>query len=446
MNREILRLAWPNILSNISVPLLSTVDTALMGHLSALHLGAIGIGSMIFNFLYWNFGFLRMGTTGLTAQAYGAANRKEQLLTLARALLLAAGLALLLLLFQKPLGRLGTELMNSPPAHQPLIMRYFLIRILAAPAALGLYVLSGWFFGMQNAKYPLYITLFVNSVNIALSWVLVKNFGWEVEGVAWGTVVAQYAGLALAMLIWTLRYRPLFFESSGFRQMVLRPAKNLRILLSDQQPFLHFLRINRDIFLRTLLLTSAFAIFYSRSAAIDATILAVNTVLLQFLNWMSYGVDGFAFAAESVVGKYKGKKEPAKLQRAVRLSLFYGMALATAFALLYHFGGDALIALFTSDPNVRQAAQPYLVWMALLPFFGAPSYIWDGVFIGLTAARAMRNSMAAAFACFLLTLYLSPQLSTDPNHSLWAAMLIFLGMRGLIQHLLYQSHKTLMEN
>ncbi|HHJ50515.1 MAG TPA: MATE family efflux transporter, partial [Phaeodactylibacter sp.] len=197
MNREILRLAWPNILSNISVPLLSTVDTALMGHLSALHLGAIGIGSMIFNFLYWNFGFLRMGTTGLTAQAYGAANRKEQLLTLARALLLAAGLALLLLLFQKPLGRLGTELMNSPPAHQPLIMRYFLIRILAAPAALGLYVLSGWFFGMQNAKYPLYITLFVNSVNIALSWVLVKNFGWEVEGVAWGTVVAQYAGLAL---------------------------------------------------------------------------------------------------------------------------------------------------------------------------------------------------------------------------------------------------------
>ncbi len=439
MNREILRLAWPNILSNISVPLLSTVDTALMGHLSALHLGAIGIGSMIFNFLYWNFGFLRMGTTGLTAQAYGAGERHEQVLTLARALLLATGLALLLLLFQKPLAEIGMELMNSPETHRPLIMRYFLIRIWAAPASLGLYVLAGWFFGMQNAKYPLYITLFVNFVNIVLSWVLVKNFGMEVEGVAWGTVVAQYAGLLLAISIWNVRYLPLFSMHSGFRQMLSRPCHKLRLLLANHRPFLHFLRINRDIFLRTLMLTSAFALFYSRSALLGATVLALNTVLLQFLNWMSYGVDGFAFAAESVVGKYKGKKDAEKLQRAVKLSLRWGMALATLFAALYYFAGEVLTALFTSDQQIQQAVQSYLIWMTLLPFFGAPSYIWDGIFVGLTAARAMRNSMAIAFATYLAMLYLGPHIAPDPNHALWAAMLVFLGMRGLIQHLLYNT-------
>ncbi len=435
MNREILRLAWPNILSNISVPLLSTVDTALMGQLSSTHLGAIGIGSMMFNFLYWNFGFLRMGTTGLTAQAYGAQDRSEQAFTLLRALLLASGLALLLILLQKPIATSGAWLMNSPAEHQPLILRYFLIRIWAAPASLGLYVLSGWFFGMQNARYPLYITLLVNFTNILLSWVLVRHYGWGVEGVAWGTVIAQYLGLIMAAMLFQKKYASNF--SLAFRQMPSGLCHLFRNLLNNRKPFFKFLRINRDIFLRTVMLTSAFALFYSRSAAISATVLAINTVLMQFLNWMSYGVDGFAFAAESVVGKYKGRKDSLGLRRAIKLSLAWGMALALFFSLLYFFYGEALAGLFSSDVKVLTALQPYLFWMVILPFFGGPSYIWDGIFVGLTAARAMRNSMAIAFAVYLGVIYLPTFFPmTQPNHLLWLAMMLFLGMRGLVQALL----------
>ncbi len=435
MNREILRLALPNILSNISVPLLSTVDTALMGQLSSVHLGAIGIGSMIFNFLYWNFGFLRMGTTGLTAQAYGAQDFSEQALTLLRALLLALGLALLLILLQKPLAIAGAWLMNSPAEHKPLILRYFLIRIWAAPASLGLYVLAGWFFGMQNARYPLYITLLVNFTNILLSWSLVRYYGWGVEGVAWGTVIAQYLGLFLAAWLWQKKYAAGFF--AAFRQMPADVHTALYNLLSDKQAFLKFLRINRDIFLRTIMLTSAFALFYSRSAAIGASILAVNTVLMQFLNWMSYGVDGFAFAAESVVGKYKGRKDPQGLRRAIKLSLIWGMLLALFFSLLYFFCGMFLAGFFSSEAEVLTAIQPYLIWMAILPFLGSPSYIWDGIFVGLTAARAMRDSMAIAFAVYVIVLSLHRFFpSSDPNHLLWLAMLFFLGMRALVQSLL----------
>ncbi len=426
MNREILRLAWPNILSNISVPLLSTVDTALMGQLSALHLGAIGIGSMIFNFLYWNFGFLRMGTTGLTAQAYGANDRFEQLFTLGRALLVSMLIAFLLLIFRWPLAHAGIYLMNSPEGHSSLIEQYFVIRIWAAPASLGLYALAGWFFGMQNAKFPLYITLFVNFVNILLSWFLVKQMEWGVAGVAWGTVAAQYGGFVLAAVLWHRKYGNLL------QQTALSGLQLRHQLLSRWEPFRHFLLVNRDIFLRTLMLTTAFALFYSRSAAIGATVLAVNTVLMQFLNWMSYGVDGFAFAAESVVGKYKGRKDPQGVARAIRLSLAWGMGLAMLFSLVYFCFGEVLVGLFTSDPLVQTAIYPYLIWMVILPFPGAPSYIWDGIFVGLTAARAMRNSMAIAFGIYLLCLY-APLPLADANHLLWMAMMLFLGMRGLVQ-------------
>ena len=295
MNKEILRLAIPNILSNISVPLLSTVDTILMGHLSASHLGAVGIGSMIFNFIYWNFGFLRMGTTGMTAQAYGAENKMEISNTLGRACALGLVLAVIILLFQIPIGELSYYLLNVTDNQYALVREYFLIRILAAPATLILYSVLGWFFGMQNAIYPMLLTIFINVINIAVSAYLVLGLGMEVSGVAWGTVIAQYGGLFLAALMLRHKYKVYL---DGFKQKnILRFNKLLR-----------FLRINGDIFIRTICLTFAFGFFYSQSSNLGELALAANVILLQLLNWMSYGIDGFAFASESLVGKYVGAK------------------------------------------------------------------------------------------------------------------------------------------
>ncbi|MFT7121773.1 MAG: MATE family multidrug resistance protein, partial [Neolewinella sp.] len=289
MNREILRLAIPNILSNISVPLLSSFDTVLMGGLGKEHIAAVGLGSMALNFLYWNFGFLRMSTTGLTAQAFGRADTSEQRIILQRAAILAIGISLLLVVLQYPLAEMIHGLLNLRPEQIGMVDDYFYIRILAAPAALGQMVLFGWFFGRQNARFPLLLTLIINVANMGLSYYLVYYSGMEIRGVAWGTVCAQYLGLAcgLGLLWWTLR------------------QEKITDVPSANQPSLGaFLRINRDIFIRTLCLTLSFAFFYNRANAldVDTSVLAANVILLQLVNWLSYGTDGFAFAAESLVG------------------------------------------------------------------------------------------------------------------------------------------------
>ena len=417
MNKEILRLAIPNIISNISVPLLSSVDTALMGRLSELHIGAVGIGSMIFNFIYWNFGFLRMGTTGLTAQAFGAQDDSAQTHTLGRALLVVLVVAAGLLLFQLPFGEASFFLMNATGEQEALVAEYFYIRIWAAPATLGLYAFMGWFFGVQNAIYPLILTVVINGINIVLSLYFVQGLGMDVDGVAYGTVIAQYSGLLLALGLFYYRYGYLL---QHFQKAAILQGEKLK----------KFLRINADIFIRTLALTAAFAFFYSQSAAEGDMALAVNTILLQFLNWMSYGVDGFAFASESLVGKYKGAADDSKTDRAIRLSFGWGMSLALLFSLVYWFFGAELLRVFTNQADVLAAARPFLFWMALLPFFSTPCYIWDGVFIGLTASRAMRNSMILAFVVFISVYFATISLG---NHGLWLTLLLFLAARGGIQ-------------
>lgn len=422
MNREILRLAIPNIISNISVPLLSTVDTALMGRLSELHIGAVGIGSMIFNFVYWNFGFLRMGTTGLTAQAFGRRDEDAMAQVLGQALVVVVTITALVLLVQNPLGRLSFLLMNVADSQQDLVAEYFYIRIWAAPATLGLYAFMGWFFGMQNAIFPLILTIVINIVNMALSLLFVSGYGMDVDGVAYGTVAAQYTGLLLAVVLFFFRYRDL--------------AGRLRVRASLQwQAFRQFLSINADIFVRTFLLTFAFGFFYSRSALGGEMVLAANVILLQFLNWMSYGVDGFAYASESLVGKYSGAADEGNTRRAIRLSFAWGMGLALLFSLAYGLLGEPLLRLFTNQADVIAAARPFLFWMILFPFMGTPCYIWDGVFIGLTASKAMRNSMIAALVVYLLTWWgLGASLG---NHGLWLALLVFLVARGGFQQLLF---------
>ena len=422
MNKEILRLAIPNIISNISIPLLSTVDTALMGRLSELHIGAVGIGAMIFNFSYWNFGFLRMGTTGMTAQAYGKKDDKAIMNTFGRALLVSLVLAVLVMLLQYPLGNISFYLMNISDTQIDLVEEYFYIRIWAAPATLALYGFMGWFFGMQNAIYPLILTVVINVVNIVLSFFFVHSLGMDVDGVAYGTLLAQYTGLLLAIFLFFYKYKALANHLSKKAIMQMQELKK-------------FLSINADIFIRTFFLTFVFGFFYSQSSVYGEMILAVNVILLQFLNWMSYGVDGFAFASESLVGKYAGARDEKNTRRAIRYSFGWGMALALGYALIYGLAGQPLVRVFTNQPDVIAATLPYLFWMFIFPLLSTPCYIWDGVFIGLTASKSMRNSMLLAFGLFLISFFLIGQ--SFGNHGLWLILLIFMVARGLFQHILY---------
>ena len=423
IDREILRLAIPNILSTISVPLLSTVDTALMGRLSELHLGAVGLGAMIFNFIYWNFGFLRMGTTGITAQAFGRKEHQEQIDTLARGLFIALCIAAIVLVLQSPFADASIFLLNVNVDQTPLVLAYFDIRIWAAPATMLLYVIFGWFFGQQNAVYPLILTLIINVINIVCSYIFVRYLHWGVEGVAYGTLIAQYVGLVAGGIMIRYRYPELV------RKFTLKALRALH-------QFKRFLQVNADIFIRTLSLTFAFGFFYSMSAEEGDLILAANVILIQYLHWMSYGVDGFAYAAESLVGKYYGAKNEQRLSLAIHHSFYWGMGLAVFYGLTYGGLGDYLLAVFTNQADVMSTARPFLFWMAVLPIVGSPCYIWDGIYIGLTASKAMRNSMLAALVIYLLAYWLIGDHWN--NHGLWLALLIFLGARGLIQTVLYQ--------
>ena len=430
MNKEILRLAIPNILSNISVPLLSTVDTALMGRMSEIHIGAVGLGAMIFNFVYWNFGFLRMGTTGMTAQAFGRKDESDMIQQLVRALLVGLVLAGLVLLLQKPLGELSFILMNVREGESniyDLLAEYYYIRIWAAPATLGLYVLMGWFFGMQNAIYPLILTLVINMTNIVFSFIFIIHFGMEVDGVAWGTVIAQYIGLITGLILFLRKYPHLL------------PKFNQEALLQIDQ-LKRFFIINRDIFLRTFCLTFAFGFFYSQSSSGGDMVLAVNVILLQFLNWMSYGVDGFAFASESLVGKYTGAKDNNGLKKAIRLSFGWGFITAAFYSSIYLFLGEGLLRVFTDQQDVIAAASPYMFWMIIFPVISFSCYIWDGIFIGLTASVAMRDAMVISLILYLGMHYLLLPMGND---GMWLALLGFMAVRAVVQWIYFSRQKLL---
>lgn len=422
MNKEILRLAIPNILSNISIPLLSTVDTALMGRLSEAHIGAVGVGAMIFNFVYWNFGFLRMGTTGMTAQAYGRKDSLDIANNLGRSVLVALLLAGMIMILQVPFGEASFYLMNATGEQQILLEEYFYIRIWAAPASLALFAFFGWFFGMQNAVYPLILTILINVVNITLSYIFVWKMDMGVAGVAWGTVIAQYAGLLGAVILFLNKYTT-----------YLQYLKRESILKVNELK--QFFLINRDIFIRTVCLTFAFGFFYSQSSAEGEMILAVNVILMQFVNWMSYAVDGFAFASESLVGKYVGANDESQTRRAIRLSFIWGMFFAVTFSLTYWVYGIDLLFVFTDKTDVIEASIPFLFWMILFPILGTPCYIWDGIFIGMTASVAMRNCMLLALVVFFLSYFL---LRGYGNHGLWLVMIIFMVARAFFQWFIFK--------
>lgn len=425
MNRSILNLAIPNIISNITVPLLGLVDLALMGHLASdIYIGAIALGGVIFNFIYWGFSFLRISTSGFTAQAFGEKNQKESITILIRALLVAAIISFFILILQAPIAWGSFKIIGGSPEVETLAEEYFRIRVWAAPAALSLFVFSGWFLGMQNARFPMIIAITVNAVNILLSSLFVFVLKMNSDGVALGTAISQYVGLGIAVMLFFSRYKKLL------PQLNKKAIINIKVLIE-------FFKVNTDIFIRTFCIIIVFTFFTSKSASINDTILAVNSMLIQLLLFFSFFIDGFAFAGEALVGKFIGAKEINQLKKVVKLLFFWGAALALGFTVLYLPGVNFILKILTSQTDVIHSAQPYLAWVIMVPLASFASFIWDGIYIGATASKAMRNTLLlSAFVVFAPVFYfLNPHFG---NHALWMAMLLFMFSRGVIQSILYK--------
>ena len=421
MDKKILHIALPSIVSNITVPLLGLTDTAIAGHMGApAYIGAIAVGGMIFNMVYWLFGFLRMGTGGLTSQAYGAGRTDESARVLLRALSVALSFGLLFVLLQKPLGDLAFRLLDATDEVKRTARTYYDVLVWGAPAVLGLYSFTGWFLGMQNARIPMYIAVAQNVVNIAASVAFVFGAGWKVEGVAAGTLIAQYAGLAMAALWWLRRYRPAT-PRTGWRDVAERGALS------------RFFAVNRDIFLRTLCLVAVTTGFTSAGAAGGDLVLAANALLMQFFVIFSYVMDGFAYAGEALGGRYAGVADRQSFRHMAGRLLGWCSALALAFTALYACGGGLLIGLLTDDAAVVGEAGRYLPYVVALPVLSFGAFLLDGLFIGTTSTREMLVGMGAAAACFFAA-FLALR-SAWGNHALWTAFLLYLFMRGAVQAL-----------
>ena len=431
---DILQLALPAIVTNITVPLLGLVDTAIVGHMgAATYIGAVSVGSMIFNLVYWVFGFLRMGTSGMTAQAYGRKDLAEAARLLGRSVLVALTVALAVVVLQWPLCEVMMWFIGPTADVRPLAATYFRIVVWGAPASLGLFALTGWMIGMQNTRLPMVVSIVQNVVNIMASLVLVYVLGMKVEGVAIGTVVAQYAGLLTAAgLLWR-SYRTVLgkwrMENGEWR--IGRGGR----LLWVTRGLGPFFRVNRDIFLRTLFLVAVNLYFTSAGARQGATILAVNTLLMQLYLLFSYIMDGFAFAGEALGGRYWGAADKVMLRSVVRRLFGWGATMTLLFTAVYVLGGMPFLRLLTDEPSVVEASRSYVWWAYLIPVAGVAAFVWDGIFIGTTLTRGMLLSSAVAAVVFFLGVWLLMPLMG--NHGLWLSMLLYLAVRGITQTLIF---------
>ena len=449
VDKEILRIALPSIVTNITVPLLGIVDLAIVGHLRQVEaIGAIAVGGLIFNMVYWLFNFLRMGSSGLTAQAYGRADIDSIRRVLRMGLIVAATCGVLIIAIQRPMEWLS-HLIIAPTAQVwTLALAYFRVRIWAAPAVLALFTMNGWLVGMQNSRSPLYIAVGQNVVNIAVSYWLVMQAGMGVEGVALGTVISQYVGLLAA---WWLCRRELKLSttlstvtvdnSGSTRSPQPDVDKSAPFPLTYQQ----FFTVNGDIFLRMVCLIAVTTAFTAYGARMGDTLLAVNTLLMQLFTLFSYFCDGFALAGEALVGKYFGLSQAASQPRispavhgVVRRLFVWGVGVMSLFTLLYITAGKGILGLLTNDALVVGAAEPYLWWAAAVPLCGVAAFIWDGVFCGLTATRQMFFSLLVGAIVFFLLRWILSRLMSDPNDALWLAFLSYLLIRGVVLAAFYR--------
>ena len=418
-NREILQIALPSIVSNITVPLLGLIDATIVGHLGAAsYIGAIAVGGMLFNIIYWIFGFLRMGTSGMTSQAYGQKDEAETMRILARSVGVGMLIALALIILQYPIERIAFTLMKATPEVERLSSLYFRICIWGAPAVLGLYSISGWCIGMQNSRFPMYVAITQNIVNILASLVLVYGFGMKIEGVAIGTLIAQYSGLLMAIGLW----------SSHFKRLL--PYVQLHTLLA-KGAIRRFFQVNRDIFFRTLCLVAVTMYFTSAGAAQGEVVLAVNTLLMHFFTFFSYVMDGFAYAGEALVGKYLGANDRPALRQMVHQLFIWGIGLSVVFTLVYGIGGKEFLGLITNEQSVIAASSAYFYWVLAIPLAGFAAFLYDGIFIGATATHWMLRAMFIASVTFFLIYYGCR--GVMGNHALWLAFITYLALRGIVQ-------------
>lgn len=421
MNKQILHIALPSIISNITVPLLALVDTTIVGHLgSASYIAAIALGGMIFNMIYWLFNFLRMGTGGLTAQAYGANQHQATSYILLRSLTIAGGIALTLLLLQRPIFQVTFHFVTATAEVRSLASIYFNILIWGAPAMLALYSFTGWFLGMQNARIPMCIAITQNVVNIAVSTLLVSGCHLKIEGVALGTLISQYTALLLAVIFCLTKFD-------------VKQHFELKAIL-DINTLKRFFQINRDIFLRTLCLIAVTTYFTSAGSTQGEVTFAANTLLMQFFIIFSYFMDGFAYAGEALGGRYFGAHDRLNFQRVTRCLFAWGGALSVLFFFIYFLSGTSLLHLLTDDSQVINRAQQYLPIIYFIPLISFAAFLFDGLYIGTTATRYMLISMFCASAAFFVLI----NVCTLSNTLLWLAFLVYLGGRGLMQAFLFK--------
>lgn len=424
-DRRLWALAWPLMLTNLTVPLLGLVDTAVLGHLeSPEYLGAVAVGANLFTILYWTFGFMRMGTTGLAAQAWGKRDSFSQVALLLRSVMLAVGIGLLLILCHQPLIRIGLVLMNASPDVTELAAEYAAIRIWSAPAVLCQYTLVGWLIGTQYARGPMIMLIVANSLNIVLDVFFVTVLGWNSRGVAIATVIAEY-GAAIIGFVIVLQRMP-----DG--------QKLTRELFGTLKDYLAILQVNRYIMVRTIALLLVLAFFTAQGARQGDTILAANAVLITFLLLISNALDGFANAAEALIGEAVGRNSKRRFMVVFRCALRWSLWGSLLLTVLFVFGGRGLIALLTGIEEVRTTAWQYLPWLWLLPFASVWGFLFDGVFIGATRTRDMQNTMLfSALGVFAPIWWLTTGWG---NHGLWFSLICLMLARAASMGWLCWSH------
>lgn len=425
MNKKILKIALPAIATNITVPLLSLVDMAIAGHLgNETFICAISVGGTLLNLLYWNFGFLRMGTSGLTAQAFGAKNNSEIANILVRSIVVSLIACLLIILLKNIVESAAFRYMQTTEDVEIAAKTYISICIFGVPATMCLYSIKGWFIGMQNAVYPMIVALTTNIINILCSLFFVFNFNMGIRGIALGTVIAEYSGVILALLLWIKKYGDL--------------AKFIDIRLALELGKLKkFCTLNVGIAVRTLCLTSVTCFFTLAGAKQGTTLLAVNTLLMQLFTLFSYFSDGFAYAGEALTGRYIGAKEGKMMQLSIKYIFRWGFYLSILFTILYAFFTTSFLRILTNETSVIEASKDYHWWVVAIPFCGFAAFLWDGIMIGATMAKGMVICMICATTSFFLIYNLL--IDIMGNHGLWLAFIVYILMRGVAQSFYFRS-------
>ena len=415
-HKRVLGVAIPIVLANATIPILGAVDTGVVGQMGlAVPIGAVGIGAIIISAIYWLFGFLRMGTTGLTAQAIGSNDHSETSALLVRGILIGLGAGLVLIMTQIPLFSAALGIAPASFEVESLAQEYLKIRVYSAPAAIAIFGITGWLIANERTRAVLVLMLLINSINIVLDFVFVLRLGWGVEGVAFATLIAEWSGLFFGL--WLAR--------KGFKNGYWKNWSQI----FDRARLTKMAKVNSDILIRSVLLEIAFVSFLFLGSSFDDATLAANQVLIQFLNITAYAMDGFAFAAEALVGKALGAKNRLIFRRSAVMTSQWGVGLVVVMAIAFYVFGNTIINVMTTAEDVRIVSYEYLPWMVLAPLVGAAAWMLDGIFIGATRTADMRNMMFISFCVYLIALaFLLPKYD---NHGLWASLIIFSIARGV---------------